>query len=262
MDNLTAPSFEKNPSLPPFSDRTNDGRVPFRLRGKDLQALEFDMLPGDKIYAQPGSFISAVGGIKLDVEWGKSLLDPFRRMWSGEKATLQEIVCDGAPGRVVVGAAMVGRIVHIPLDGTRAIFCDRGAYLAHTGDIEISIGITKKIRTGLFGGNGFIMQRISGYGDVFLHALGSVIPMRLKSNGEAIVNTRNLLAFDDSVSYDITLSGGPFTMWFGGQGIFLAKLKGPGRVIAHSIDHHAFVKYLKLPNKKGTSEAPPSDNKK
>lgn len=257
MEDSQKPALEQSPALPQFSERTNDGRVPFRLRGKDLQSLEFNMLPGDKVYAQPGAFISGVGGISIDVEWGKSLFDPFRRVWSGEKATLQEIMCNNAPGRAVIGAAVVGRIVHIPLDGTRAIFCDRGAYLAHTGDIEISIGFTKKLRAGIFGGNGFVMQRISGRGDVFLHALGSVIPMRLKSNGEAIVNTRNLLAFDDSVSYDITLSGGLFTMWLGGQGAFLAKLKGPGRVIAHSIDHYAFAKYLKVANRKGTSEAPP-----
>src|SRR5690606_23327766 len=106
------------------------------------------------------------------VEWGNSLFDPIRRAWAGENATLQEIRCEKAPGRVVIGSSLPGRIVHVELDGKKSIFCDRGAYLAHTGDIKISVGFTRRLRAGFLGGNGFVMQRITGYGDVFLHALG------------------------------------------------------------------------------------------
>lgn len=232
--------------LPPFSQRETDGTVPFRVRGGDLATVEFDLNPGDTVYAEPGTLVCASGGVKLDVEWGTGLLDPLRRVWSGEKATLQEISAETSGGRVVIGAALPGRIVHVRLDGKRSVFCDRGAYLAHTGDIGISIGFTRKVRAGLFGGNGFMMQRLTGRGDVFLHALGSVIDWTLEPEAVALVNRRNLLAFEDTASYDIQFTGGPFTQIFGGQGLFLVRLQGPGRVISHSIDLMGLTRALRV----------------
>lgn len=236
-------------ALPEFSPRKLDGTVPFRILGGSLSALEFEMAPGDEVLVEPGRVIALLGGATLDVDFGKGILDPFRRMLSGEQATLQKIRCEKTPGRVVVGAAMPGRIVRISLDGSHGIFCDRGAYLCHSGNISVSIGFSRRIRAGLFSGQGFVMQRISGYGDVFLHALGSVIAWRLQPGMVARVNTRNLLAFDDTVGHDIEFAGGVFPALFGGQGLFFAKLEGPGRVIMHSIDHKAFVDALRHPGK-------------
>lgn len=211
-----------------------------------MQAVEFDLIPGDRVFAQPGTYVCGSGGVTLDVEWGKSLLDPVRRIWSGEKGTLLELRTEDSPGRVVIGASQVGRVVHLRLDGTKSYFCERGAYLAHTGEIDISVGFTRKFRAGLFGGQGFMMQRISGYGDVFLQATGSIVDWQLDPEATVTANTLNLLAFEDSVGYDIQFVGGLFSVFFAGQGLFLAKLKGPGQVVCHSINPMALAKNMKM----------------
>lgn len=229
-------------SLPDFSKRQADGTVPFRIRGGDLATVEFNMATGDMIFAQPGTLVCASGGVKIDINWGTGLLDPIRRSWAGEKMVLQEITSEAAVSRAVFGAALPGRIVHVRLNGNNSIFCERGAYIAHSGDIKISIGLARRFRAGFFGGQGFVMQRLSGRGDVFLHALGSIIDWTLEQEAVAVVNTRNLLFFDGTVSYDIQFAGGLWATLLGGHGLFLARLKGPGRMVAHSIDQAALKK--------------------
>jgi uncharacterized protein (TIGR00266 family) len=251
-------------ALPRFSERLTDGTVPFRVRGGDLAAVEFDLLPGDRVCAEPGSLVCATGDVKIDVQWGKGLLDPFRRVWSGEKATLMELYCEKQPSRIVFGSALPGRIQHLKLDGQTAIFCERGSYICHSGDIDISIGFAKRFRAGFFGGNGFVMQKLTGFGDVFLHALGSIIDYQVEEGAAVMADPRNVLAFESSVGYDIQFVGDMFSMMFAGHGVFLTRLEGPGRVICHSMDHQSFARAIKAsasmgknPSKKQPPKAQP-----
>lgn len=217
-----------------------DGPVPFRYWGEDVQSLELLMLPGQRVIAQPGAFICGAGGFAgIDISFGRRFMDPFYRKWSGEEAVLQQIRCDGSPGRVLLGAPKFGRIVRLPVRPDCSILCQRGAFIASTGDVDLGVAFTRRIRAGVFGGSGVVFQRASGSGDVFLHALGSYIDWVLPPDKIARISTSNILAFEDSVGYDVQSSGGFLALMFGGEGMFLSQLEGPGRVIVQSINPEA-----------------------
>lgn len=225
-----------------FQPSVGDERIEWRVRGNDIQTVEFRMEEGAEIIAQPGVFLCGAGGVKgIGITFGKSLMAPIYRTWSGEKAVLQELAAEGQPAQVVIGAPQMGRIIHVPLRGDRTIIAQRGAFLASAGDIELKVAFTSRLRAGLFGGQGVVFQRISGVGDVFLHALGVDVDWTLEPGSIVRVSTNNILAFDDSVGYDVQFSGGLMAMMLGGQGAFLSQLEGPGRVIVQSVDHDAFM---------------------
>jgi uncharacterized protein (AIM24 family) len=102
--------------------------------------------------------------------------------------------------------------------------------------VELEIAITNKIRAGLFGGEGFILQRMTGQGTVFLHCCGDIIEMTLQPGEVVKVQTGLVVGFDHSVSYDIALAGGITTALFGGEGLFVTTLTGPGKVVLQSMD--------------------------
>jgi len=111
-----------------------------------------------------------------------------------------------------------------------AILCQRDSFLCAAGAIDINIEFTKRLGAGFFGGEGFILERLEGSGEVFIHSGGTIIPMELKAGEKVRVDTGCLVAFDPTVDYDIELVGGIKTALFGGEGLFLASMTGPGRV--------------------------------
>jgi uncharacterized protein (AIM24 family) len=111
-----------------------------------------------------------------------------------------------------------------------AVLCQRDAFLCAAGSIEINVAFTKRLGAGFFGGEGFILQKLEGSGDVFIHSGGTIVPMELKQGEVVRVDTGCLVAFDPTVEYDIELVGGIKTALFGGEGLFLATMTGPGRV--------------------------------
>jgi uncharacterized protein (AIM24 family) len=217
-----------------------NGPVPFRIRGSDIQTAEFSLAPGDRITLQPHCFLLGAGGVRdINVNFGTRLRDPILRIWSGESGVLQEIVCEGEPGVVVLGAPQLGRIIRLPIRDGRSLICQRGAFIASTGQIDISVAITGRVRAGLFGGSGAVFQRLTGHGDVFLHSRGSVIDWRIPESRVVRVSTHNILAFEDTIGYDVQLSGSMFSLMFNKQGLFLSQLEGPGRILVQSMSIEA-----------------------
>lgn len=220
-----------------------DGPVPFRVQGQDIQTVEFLLKHKQKLVLQPGAFVCSAGGIEdIGINWGKRLRDPIIRRWSGEHAIFQEVVCETEHGWVVIGAPQIGKIVRVPVREGRSIIAQRGAYLASTGNVDVSIAFTRRMRAGFFGGQGIVFQKLSGNGDVFLHSMGNYIEKYLAEDMPLRVSTNNILAFEDTVGYDIQMVGGLLTILFGNQGLFLSKLEGPGHVVVQSVDHDAFKK--------------------
>ena len=227
----------------PYGPWDRSGPLPFRLRGDDLQTVEFLLQPDQHLMCEPHAFVCARGGITgINVTWGR-LLDPLLRRWAGEAAILQDIQCHARPGTVVLGAPRLGRIVRLPVTPGHGILCQRGAYMASTGDIHLSVAFTRRLSAGLFGGQGIVFQHLTGNGDVFLHGMGSVIDWTVGTNESIRVSTHHLLAFEESVGYEIQFAGGPATLLAGGQGLFLSLLHGPGRVIVQSVDPNAIAAY-------------------
>src|SRR5207237_6409229 len=122
-----------------------------------------------------------------------------------------------------------GKIIRMALQNS-AVLCQRDAFLCAAGQIDINIEFTKRLGAGFFGGEGFILQRLEGSGEVFIHSGGTIIQMELKTGEKLRVDTGCLVAFDPSVDYDIQFVGGIKTALFGGEGLFFAAMTGPGRV--------------------------------
>jgi uncharacterized protein (TIGR00266 family) len=122
-----------------------------------------------------------------------------------------------------------GKIIRLPLENS-AVLCQRDSFLCAAGDINVNIAFTKRLGAGFFGGEGFILQKMEGTGDLFIHSGGTIVPMALRPGERLRVDTGCLVALEPTVNYDIARVGGIKTSLFGGEGLFFASLTGPGRI--------------------------------
>lgn len=198
--------------------------------GDDMQAVVISMTQGDEVRAEAGAMTFMTDGIDMDARMTGGILGGLKRkLLAGESLFLTFFRCTAASGRVAFSAPYPGKILTLPLAGN-AILCQRDAFLCAAGNIDINIEFTKRLGAGFFGGEGFILQRLEGSGQLFIHSGGTIVPLELKAGERLKVDTGCLVAFDPTVEYDIQFVGGIKTAIFGGEGLFFASLTGPGRV--------------------------------
>ncbi len=204
--------------------------ITHEILGDDMQAVVISMTAGDEVRAEAGAMTFMTEGIDMDARMQGGLLGGLKRkLLAGESLFLTFFRCTAATGRVAFSAPYPGKILTMPLTGN-ALLCQRDSFLCAAGDIEINVEFTKRLGAGFFGGEGFILQRLEGTGDLFIHSGGTIVPMELKAGERLKVDTGCLVAFDPTVDYDIQFVGGIKTAIFGGEGLFFASLTGPGRV--------------------------------
>ena len=153
---------------------------------------------------------------------------------AGETFFLTEFTPRSGEGFVAFAGNAPGRIKAIELKGEDFI-AQKDAFLCAQEGVDLDIAFTKKLGAGIFSGEGFILERLSGTGTAFIHACGDFIEMELASGEVVKVDTGSVVGFDASVGYDIALAGNVKSMLFGGEGIFLTTLRGPGRVLLQSM---------------------------
>jgi uncharacterized protein (TIGR00266 family) len=198
--------------------------------GDDMQAVILTMTAGDEVRAEAGAMTFMTEGITMDARMQGGILGGLKRkLLAGESLFLTFFRCTAASARVAFSGPFPGKIVRMPLQNS-AILCQRDSFLCAAGSIEINVEFTKRLGAGFFGGEGFILERLEGNGEVFIHSGGTVIPFELKAGEKLKVDTGCLVAFDPSVDYDIEFVGGIKTAIFGGEGLFFASMTGPGRV--------------------------------
>ena len=204
--------------------------IAHEIIGDDMQAVVISMNAGDEIRAEAGAMTYMTDGIDMDARMTGGLLGGLKRKFlAGESLFLTYFRCSAASGRVAFSAPYPGKIIRVPLQNS-AILCQRGSFLCATGDMNINIEFTKKLGAGFFGGEGFILERFEGTGELFAHSGGTIVPMELKAGEKLKVDTGCLVAFDPTVDYDIQFVGGIKTALFGGEGLFFALMTGPGRI--------------------------------
>lgn len=211
--------------------------IDYRIYGDDMQIVEIELDPGEGVRAEAGAMMYMEDHIEMQTSTGGGLFKGFKRLFTGESFFITTFLFNGqGKGHVAFGAPYPGKI--IPLDlvelGGRYL-CQKDAFLCAAKGIEIEIAFTKKIGAGLFGGEGFILQRLEGDGMVFIHAGGTIIKKDLNPQETLRVDTGCLVAFAPSIDYDIQFIGGFKNALFGGEGIFLARLTGPGTVYLQSL---------------------------
>jgi len=215
--------------------------VTYEIFGDDMQVVEVELDPGETVVAEAGAMNYMDDGISFEAKMGDGskpeagffgkLLDGAKRMVTGESLFLTHFTNDaGGVKRAAFAAPYPGKIIALDLDEVNGeLICQKDAFLAAALGTEIGITFAKRLGTGFFGGEGFILQHLRGDGMAFVHAGGAIVKKEL--NGETFrVDTGCLVAFTKGVDYDIERAGNLKSMIFGGEGLFLATLKGHGTI--------------------------------
>ena len=200
-----------------------------------MQALVVDLQQNEELYAEAGAMLFMGPGIELQARMQGGLMKGLmRKFLAGETMFMSVFRCNAAKGQLALANPIAGKIFPVELKGN-TILAERNAYLAAIGNVDLSIAFTKRFGAGLFGGEGFILQKISGQGLVFLHAGGNMLDFQLGPGEQLRVDTGCIVSFADSVGYDIEFVGGFRNALFGGEGLFYATLTGPGHVVLQTL---------------------------
>jgi uncharacterized protein (TIGR00266 family) len=212
--------------------------IDHKIFGDDLQLVEIELDPGEGVRAEAGTMTYMENGIEMQTSTGGGLFKGLKRMVTGESFFITTFLNTARDGkrRVAFAAPYPGKVIPVDLRAFNGrILCQKDSFLCAAQGIEIEIAFTKRIGAGLFGGEGFILQRLEGDGMAFVHAGGTIIEKDL-AHGESLrVDTGCLVAFASTVDYDIQMVGGFKNALFGGEGLFLTSLTGPGKVYLQSL---------------------------
>jgi len=211
--------------------------IDYRIFGDDMQIVEIELDSGEGVRAEVGTMMYMENGIEMQTNTGGGIFKGFRRMLTGDGFFITTFLYTGyGKGHVAFGAPYPGKIIPIHLGRQGGQFlCQKDAFLCAAQGVDIDIAFTKRIGAGLFGGEGFILQKLSGDGLAFIHAGGTIIEKHLQPGEQLRVDTGCLVAFEPSIDYDIRFIGGFRNALFGGEGLFLAHLTGPGTVYLQSL---------------------------
>lgn len=222
--------------------------IDFEIKGQELQFLEIELDPGESAIAEAGAMVWKDGAVGMTTVFGDGsggadggfmgkLLGAGKRLVTGESLFTTVFTHQGhGKARVAFASPTPGSILPLKLDQYGgALICQKDSFLAAAKGVAIGVHFQKRIMTGLFGGEGFIMQRLSGDGWVFVQMGGTLVERELRPGEELHVDTGCLAAMTPSVEFDLVAAGGVKSMIFGGEGAFFARLRGPGHVWIQSL---------------------------
>jgi uncharacterized protein (TIGR00266 family) len=221
--------------------------IDYEIFGSEMQFAEVTLDPGEMVIAEAGSMMYMTAGIKMETVFGDpsqqgqgffdKVLSAGKRMLTGESIFMTTFANAGSKREVVAFASPYpGKIVPFHLDQLGGeMICQKDAFLCGARGVQVSIAFQKKVGVALFGGEGFIMQRLVGDGIALVHAGGTLIEKMLAPGETIKLDTGCLVALQPSVNYDIGFVGGFKNTIFGGEGLFLATLTGPGKVWLQSL---------------------------
>ena len=215
--------------------------IDYEIIGEDFHAVVITLDPGEAVQAEPGALMYMEEDIDMGTSTGGGIFSGLKRKIAGEKFFVTSFENEGdVPRRVAFASEHPGNVKAIDLSqGT--VFCQKDAFLCAARGVNVSVAFTKKLGAGFFGGEGFILQKLSGEGLAFMHAGGHVVERLLEHGEQLRVDTGCLVGFDEDVDYSIRLVGGVTSKFFGGEGLFLASLKGPGRVWMQTMPFSRFA---------------------
>ena len=239
------------PTAPPATGMgTRADEIDFKICGAEMQFVEVELDPGESAVAEAGAMMYKDNAIDMQTVFGDAsassgggggfmdkLMGAGKRLLTGESLFMTVFTHTGqGKGHVAFGAPYPGNIIPVPLPSVNGcLICQKDSFLCAAKGVSIGIHLQKKILTGLFGGEGFIMQKLEGDGMVFVHAGGTVVERQLKSGDVLDVDTGCIVALEKTVNFDIRQAGNIKTALFGGEGLFFATLHGPGKIWLQSL---------------------------
>lgn len=218
-------------------------RLKYRVFGDNLPAVSIRLDAGQSIYTQSGGMAWMQSGITMQTNMKGGFGKALGRMFSGDSLFIATYTSNAPKQEIAVASSFPGAIADVELRGN-TIIAQKSAFLCAQPTVTLSAHVTKNIGAGLFGGEGFILQRLSGNGMVFLEIDGSLVE-RVLAPGEVLkVDTGNVAAFEESVQYKAEMVKGFKNILFGGEGLFLSTLTGPGKVWLQTMTLPAFAKRM------------------
>ena len=219
----------------------------YQIYGDDLQLVEVELDHGEGVRAEIGTMTYMEDGIEMQTGMGGDLFSGFKRALTGESFFITTFLNnDKRKRRVAFSAPYPGKIRPFDLRQYNGqLLCQKDSFLCAARGTNIEVAFTKRMGAGFFGGEGFILQRLTGDGLVFVHAGGTIIEKDLAAGETLRVDTGCLVAFSTTVDYDIKFVGGFKNVLFGGEGLFFAKMTGPGKVYLQSLPFARLVDRIK-----------------
>lgn len=202
----------------------------YEIKGGAFPMVVCKLQKGERMKDESGAMAFMTSGIKMDTNTGGGLLKGLGRALAGDSLFINTFEAQKDNEEIGFSSYYPGRIIPIRLDGTNPIIGQKSSFLAAEDSVNIDMYFRKKLGAGIFGGEGFILQKFSGNGMVFLEIDGEVIERYLEPGETLFVDQGHVAAMDETVDFDIERIKGAKNMVFGGEGLFLATLRGPGRI--------------------------------
>jgi uncharacterized protein (TIGR00266 family) len=227
----------------------------YKITGDNLQLVTIELSSGERVYGEAGAMVYISSNMTMEAKMKGGLLKAIGRKFAGETMFLTEFTPAGGEGLVAFGGNAPGTIKAIEVAPGKEFIAQKDAFLCAEDTIELSVAFQRKLGSTFFGGEGFILERLAGEGTAFIHACGDFVEFDLESGQTMKVDTGSVVGWEGSVDYDIETVPGIKTMFFGGEGLFLTALTGPGKIIIQSMSLHNLASALApfLPNKKESS---------
>lgn len=214
----------------------------YEILGETVPAVEVTLNKGESMYTQKGGMTWQTEGISMSTNAHGGIMKSLGRVFAGESIFMSTYTAEKDDAKIAFATTLPGNIKAINLSELpNGLTMQKGAFLCAEPDVDLSIALTKKFSAGLFGGEGFILQKAEGKGTLFLEIDGDPVEKELKAGEVLKVDTGNVVAFENSVSYEIETVKGLGNIFLGGEGLFLTKLVGPGKVILQTQNFNDFA---------------------
>jgi uncharacterized protein (TIGR00266 family) len=218
----------------PSPEVSDEGEGPsglrYRIMGTTLQALTLELPPGQEIFSEGGGMGWMSGNVQMQTNMQGGLFGGLKRMFSGESLFVVTFQSQGGTGVVGFTAELPGKIIPVYLGNGQSIICQRDSFVCAESSVEISIHFNRKLGAGFFGGEGFILQKVTGPGLAFFNLDGEIVEYTLQPGEMYKVDTGYVGMMEPTVDFDIEMVRGFKNVLFGGEGLFLTTVRGPGRV--------------------------------
>ena len=209
--------------------------VNYKIDGDVMQVLTLELDGGEEVFAESGAMAWMSDNVEMESYMRGGLGAGLGRMLTGESLFLVRFKTSGGKGIVTFAPSFPGKIIQLEIGPGKEMICQKDAFLAAEESVHLETIFRKKLGVGLFGGEGFLLQKLTGKGLAFVEIDGEVFKMDLKAGEKLKVDTGSIAMFEPTVKYEIAMVKGVKNMLFGGEGLFLATLEGPGKVWLQSM---------------------------
>ncbi|HIJ00312.1 MAG: hypothetical protein PWQ88_1140 [Candidatus Methanomethylophilaceae archaeon] len=206
----------------------------YNITGDNLQFVNIEFSPNETIYAEAGTMVYMSGNVKMESKAKGGIARGLKRMITGESFFITNFKATGGNGIVAFGGNIPGKIMPINVSEGNWLF-QKDAFLCAEDTVDMDMAFQKKLSSAFFGGEGLILQRLSGKGTAFIHAAGDFTVIDLKPGQVYKISTSNVVGWQEGVSYEISSVGGIKTALFSGEGLFITTLTGPGKAVIQSL---------------------------